>query len=64
MQDERVTREAKLAAAKEIVASYVKSAQIKTGDSEKPALSPQEVCDFFKSVYKTIDEVIPEAQPR
>lgn len=61
--EERVSKEMKLSATKDIVSSYIK-ASIKEGDRERPALSPDEVCELFKKVYNTIDETIPSAEHR
>jgi hypothetical protein len=63
MMEERVSKEMKLSAAKEIVAAYIKATH-KNGDEERPALSPEEVCSFFKQVYTTIDETIPSPESR
>jgi len=57
--EDRVSREAKLQAAKEIVATYIKSAMVKEGENSRLALSPNEVCDLFRQVYGTIDDAIP-----
>lgn len=64
MNDERVSKEQKLAAAREIVANYVRNAEIKDGEKTRPALTPDEVCQFFRQMYSTIEEVVPEAAPR
>lgn len=61
--DDRVSGEAKLAAAKEIVATYIKSAVIQDGEhSRRLDISPDQICDLFKQVYNTIDETLPAQQ--
>jgi hypothetical protein len=57
MMEERVSKEAKLNAAKDIVASYLRGANT-------PALTGEDVCQLFKKVYDTIEDVVPEGQPR
>ena len=58
--DDRVSREAKLSAAKDIVMTYIKSAVVKEGENQKLALSPDDVCSLFKRVYGTIEETVPD----
>lgn len=58
--EDRVSREAKLNAAKEIVATYIKSAVIKQGEDQRLELSADEICELFRKVYGTIDEALPE----
>lgn len=57
--EDKVSREAKLSAAKEIVMAYIKSAPEKKGEDQKLNLSIEEVCSLFRKVYDTIDETIP-----
>lgn len=61
--DDRVSREAKLAAAKEIVTAYIKSAVVKNGENQKLDMTPDQVCDLFKKVFDTIEDATP-AQSR
>jgi hypothetical protein len=49
-----VSQESKLQAAKDIIANYVKNDKAQT-------LSPEQVCDFFKQLYHTIDDTLPES---
>jgi hypothetical protein len=62
--EDKVSREAKLNAAKEIVATYIKSAVIKKGEDQKLDLSADEVCNLFRKVYDTIDETLPDKTRR
>lgn len=55
--EERVPREAKLNAAKDIVASYVRS-------EKGAALSPDEVCEMLRKVYGTVDDLVPDPDGR
>lgn len=57
--EDRVSREAKLQAAKEIVATYIKSAVVKEGENQRLQISADEICAMFKQVYETIDETVP-----
>lgn len=57
--EDRVNREAKLNAAKDIVAIYIKSSVIKQGEDQKLELSADDVCNLFKKVYETIEETVP-----
>lgn len=52
--EDRIPKDMKLSAAKDIVASYVRNNQLK----------PAEVADLFKQIYRTIDETIPDPQKR
>ncbi len=57
--EDRVSPEAKLNAAKEIVTAYIKSAVVKNGENQKLEMSSDEVCEMFKKVFETIDESVP-----
>jgi hypothetical protein len=57
--DDRITREAKLNATKDIIANYVKVAN----EHHQP-LSPDQVCEFFSKLYRTIDETVPDPEKR
>ncbi|MDX2085441.1 MAG: hypothetical protein SFZ03_08645 [Candidatus Melainabacteria bacterium] len=54
--EDRVTKETKLMVAKDIVASYVRNNNVN--------LSPEQLAQVFKDVYRTVDEVSPEAEKR
>ncbi|MEB3245385.1 MAG: hypothetical protein VKJ06_05300 [Vampirovibrionales bacterium] len=54
--DERISKEVKLAAAKDIVASYVKN--------HNQPLTPTDVCSLLKQVYQTIDDMLPVEDKR
>ena len=51
--NDRVSKESKLTAAKDIVASYVKS---------KEDLSVDDVCEALRKVYGTISDLTPDEQ--
>ncbi len=57
--EDRVSREVKLNAAKDIVTNYIRSAVVKNGENQKLELSVDEVCKLFTRVYETIDEAVP-----
>jgi hypothetical protein len=58
---DRPTKEAKLKAVTDIVASYVKSG----GDSAQAAnLSPDQVCQLVKQLSQTIEDCYPEDNNR
>lgn len=54
--EDRVSKEAKLSATKDIVASFIK------GDDNK--LTEDDLCALIKKVYSTIEEVVPEPEKR
>ncbi len=54
--EDRVSKESKLGATKDIVASYIKS------DDNK--LSEDDLCKLIKKVYSTIEEIVPEPEKR
>ena len=60
--EDRVSREAKLTAAKEIVNTYIKSAVVKKGEDQYLELSAEEICKIFVQVFNTIDETLPNTQ--
>lgn len=62
MADDKVSREAKLAAAKDIVTSYIASAVVKNGDNQTQPLSIDDVCKLFAKVYDTVDSTLPNAE--
>jgi hypothetical protein len=57
--EDRISREAKLNAAKEIVVAYIKSATVKEGENQKFDMNADQVCDLFKKVFETIEDVTP-----
>jgi hypothetical protein len=59
--EDHVSREAKLNAAKDIVTTYIKSAVLKEGESQKLSMSTEEVCALFRKVYDTIEDTVPNA---
>lgn len=52
---DRISREFKLLAAKDIVANFARSERNASAD---------EICELFRKVYRTIDEVAPEPESR
>ncbi len=59
--EDRVTREAKLHVAKDIVTTYIKSAVVKEGENQQHLkLTPQDICNLFREVYQAVDETVPE----
>ena len=54
--EERVSKEVKLSAAKDIVASYVKNQQ--------QSLTPTDICTLLRQVYQTIDDMLPIEERR
>lgn len=61
--EDRVSKEAKLNAAKEIVTAYIKSAVVKEGENQRSPLTAGDICSLFKDVYGTIEETLP-SHPR
>lgn len=57
--EDRVSREAKLNAAKDIVTTFIKSAVVKSGENQRLEMSVDEVCDLFRKVFDTIEESVP-----
>ena len=55
--EDRVSKEHKLFAAKDIVASYLK------GEGGKN-VSPEQIGQIFTQVYSTIDQAIPDPEKR
>jgi hypothetical protein len=55
--EDRVSKEQKLFAAKDIVASYLK------GEGGKN-VSPEQIGQIFSQVFNTIDETIPDPEKR
>jgi hypothetical protein len=55
--EDRVSKEQKLFAAKDIVASYLK------GEGGKN-VSPEQIGQIFTQVFNTIDETIPDPEKR
>lgn len=55
--DDRVSKEQKLYAAKDIVASYLK------GEGGK-SVAPDQIGHIFSQVYNTIDQTIPDPEKR
>ncbi len=55
--EDRVSREAKLNAAKDIVTTYIRSSVMKNGEDQKLELSADQICTLFRQVYETIEEV-------
>jgi hypothetical protein len=62
--EDRVSREAKLNAAKDIVNTYIRNAVVKNGESQRLELSVDEVCSMFRKVFDTIDETVPDTPRR
>ncbi len=57
--EDRVSREAKLNAAKEITIAYIKSAVVKKGEDQHLELSADEVCNVFRRVYDAVEQTVP-----
>jgi hypothetical protein len=57
--DEKVSKEAKLAAARDIVASYLRGA---AASGNQPDV--KYITDLFSSVYDTIEKKLPEGEKR
>lgn len=55
--DDRVTKEQKLMAAKDIVASYLK------GEGGKN-IAPDQIGQIFTQVYNSVDQAIPDPEKR
>lgn len=55
--EDRVSKEQKLSAAKDIVASYLK------GEGAKN-VAPEQIGKIFTEVYNTIDAVLPDPEKR
>lgn len=55
--EDRVSKEQKLSAAKDIVASYLK------GEGAKN-VAPEQIGKIFTEVYKTIDAALPDPEQR
>ncbi|HEY9744791.1 MAG TPA: hypothetical protein V6C99_01085 [Oculatellaceae cyanobacterium] len=55
--EERVSKETKLAVAKDLVASYLRGEGGKNVD-------PSQIGDIFSQVYKKIDETFPDTEKR
>lgn len=54
-----VSNEEKLRAAKDIVVAYINSSVKKKGDDQEPTMKPEQVCELFKKVFKTMEEILP-----
>ncbi|MCE3235263.1 MAG: hypothetical protein K0Q50_1443 [Vampirovibrio sp.] len=57
MDENRITKEQKLLAAKDLVASYLK------GEGGKQ-VSPDQIGQVFTQVFKSIDEAFPDPEKR
>lgn len=55
--EDRVSKEIKLAAAKDIVASYLR------GEGGKN-IAPDQIGQLFKTVYSSVDQAIPDPEKR
>jgi hypothetical protein len=57
--EEKVSKEVKLAVARDIVSSYVRG----VGASGNQ-VSPHQVCEMLKAVYETVETLCPEPERR
>jgi hypothetical protein len=55
--DDRISKEVKLAAAKDLVSSYLR------GEGGK-SVAPNQIGEIFKQVFTTIDETFPDPEKR
>lgn len=62
--EDRISREAKLNVAKEIVTTYIRSAVVKNGESQRLEMSAEDVCRLFQQVYQAVDETVPNPERR